>query len=203
MLLLAAPAGCYRCWAMRSLGIVLSLAAIAVASPAMAEVVTIPIPELAGQTNFTGTIPFSLPSAPSVIRSVSIRVVAMAEPGTFYCNSNAVTYPWLTSIHAFLLDPAWTNWSAGPASPSTSGSYDVTQEFHPTGYDPPWDFLLDGQAQLEFTCAPGVTDLYCTGPTGPSTPPLMHLQEVDLIIDADFSVPTLSQTWGRIKALYH
>ena len=188
---------------MRSLGIVLTLAAMVAAAPALAEIVTVPIPELTGQTNFVGTVPFSLPSAPSVIRSVSIRVVATDEPGTFFCNSNAVTYPWLTSIHAFLLDPAWTNWTAGPAPPSTPGSYDVTQEFHPTGDDSPWDFLLDGQAQLEFTCAPGVTDLYCTGPTSAATAPLMHLQEVDLIIDADFPVPTLPRTWGRIKALYH
>jgi len=189
---------------MRHLRALLTLAAIVLASPASADIVTIPIPELAGQADFTGTIPFSLSTAPTVVRSVSLRVVATAEAGTVHCISRDITYPWLTSIHAFLLDPNWTDWWVGASGPSTSGSYDLTQEFRamdPSGIAP-WDFLLDGQAQLEFDCAPAVKTLYCDE-SYPPNPPVMHLQEVDLIIDGDFPVPTVPQTWGRIKALYH
>ena len=91
-------------------------------------------------------------------------------------------------------------WYASDTMPEEDGSFEWTATFRPRILQSPtWDFLLDGEGEIMVWGSPLAMIAICSE-TIP--PPSAFVSDATLIIDADFTSPTESATWGRIKALY-
>jgi hypothetical protein len=149
-------------------------------------------------TLFCRTVDLELPQM-TQIHSTSMRVSGITEVSSIWCQGGAVG-PWPTVLMATMVADATGRWLATEQMPMESGPFAWTSEFSaPLGSNPTWDFLLDGAAQLEMYGEPDAYMSTCT-PTAPD--PTIDLTEAVLVIDADFVVPTLHETWGAIKATF-
>lgn len=187
-------------------GIVVALALFA-AAPAAATVVEVPLSELAGTfscsepayTRCFATIAVHLPTIPSVIHSISLRVRGTTSLATVQCDTGA-PHPQGTSIEADLYEPGQSSnlWYASHVN-EASGVVDYTQPFEAYPANNTWAFLLDGNAELHLTYVgfSAIPECLVVGPSDSTT-----LDEVTLLIDGEFPTPARRPSWGRLKQIY-
>jgi hypothetical protein len=178
---------------------------------ASATITEIPLPELVGQypAGFSGrTANFHLPGRPAVIRSVSLHARGTAEVGLLLCDLYKPTsFPWYTRVAGWMEAAPGFGWSVeypnSPGAPPMSGAFEWTVAFIPRAYSGPdttsWYFLQDGEGSLTFN---GDAEGYVLLCHEASPPPTVQIDEISLIIDADYPVPAVSNTWGQVKAIY-
>ena len=195
----------------RSLGISLGALAFCAAS-AGAVVVEIPLPALQGTYDGSPighgrTAAFALPQSPAVVRSVSIRLRGSTQVGRVLCDGSSapVERDWHSLFSSDMIDPTpMAGWVTDycPEPPASGGPFDCTLAyiayFFPPSPPPTWAFLADGQGELTLYISDD-NPLDCPRLTAF---PIGVLEEATLIVDADFAVPVLSRSWGRIKAAY-
>ncbi len=180
--------------------VAVTVCCVAVA-PTRATVVEVPLPELIGTYESTGTshtVPFVLPVIPSAIYSVSIRITGVSTLGVAQClllESVAEDVWPMDFVARFSGD----GWSAGPRVPyDASGPFTNTEVFHKYPATSTWNFLLDGTGTLFFEGFGAFLVGVCSG----VTPPSVVIESATLLVDGDFVVPVAESTWGKIKALY-
>jgi len=171
-------------------------------SEASATIVEVPLPALYGTYPITlsnGERTATVQLSPMLaINSVSFRVSGTTAVGMVDCEGNVE--PWGMDILASMFTDGSGIWMSSELMLMVSGAFAWTGTFRsspPIGIT--WDFLLDGEAELILYGAPLILVGICTV-IGP--PPTADVTEATLIIDADFTVPTETGTWGQIKALY-
>lgn len=179
---------------------------LVLATATRAEIIEVPVPELAGAYGENGAVRSAtviLPMQPAVINGVSLHVAGNSTLGEAICL--IVEEPVVTSwtydfVAAFEADPG--RWISGAIPPADfSGPFTSTRAFFPSpSIGTTWDFFLDGEAELTMDGFPAALVGLCG--EGDSRPSVV-VDTVTLIVDAEFTVPTASSTWGRIKALYH
>ena len=172
---------------------------------ANAVVIEIPLPGLLGaypldESHGTRTVTVVLPQIPTAIHGASFRVSGTTVVGSITCEWGPGLWP--TDIEAIMDAGNVHYWFASDHThmPQVSGPFAWTADFRPT---PPlgttWEFLMDGEAQVQLYGAPAILVGLCF--LNPS-PPSAVVEEAVLIIDAEFPVSIDASTWGAIKALY-
>lgn len=201
---------------MRPLLIVFAFAFAVVASgtvprPVAADVHAIPLPGLLGEyqawdPSAARTVALVLPGTPAEIRGASLHLRGSAETGRIICSgpSGPVEVPWLTQFVAGMYDDSpYRVWSIENSPQNAGGAFEWTLEFR--GWSvfgeplPSWNFLLDGAAPFELVAHDNNVLLGCSGVL---PPPRAWIEEAVLLLDADFAVPAMPATWGRLKAAY-
>jgi hypothetical protein len=179
----------------------LTLAFLALAAIAHAELVEIPLTTLPGA--YPGSEPertevFAFPWDPAAVHGAYLRVVGTLEEGAVVCDG--VTLPYPMEVYASMLDDGGGWWSAwGPHEPS-QGAFEFTVPFQGSLSIPAtWDFLGAGSGMLHFTGTP----VGLVGICGPIlADPSAEVTEVTLIFDLSSTVNTTPATWSRLKAVY-
>lgn len=191
---------------MKNLAIALGLV-LALARPAVATVIEVPVPELVGTHSCAHTneswcsqnVAIHLPVIPAVIHSVSLRIEGTASFATFSCGTSGPPFVVPTTLVAYLHDPGvfqgdlW--WALH--SNAASGPIAYTQPFEVQ--QGTWAFLLDGTATLEFflDATGSIDDCDLAGPRDSTT-----LTSATLLVDGDLPTPTARRSWGHLKAIY-
>ncbi len=180
------------------------------ATSAGAVVVEVPLPGLLGAygpppATYVRTVAFSLPQSPLVVHAVSIRMRGSGRTGRLLCDSHPVPAErdWNSRLFLEMVESGPGGWVTDycPAVPS-GGAFGCTLAFtgvsFPPSPPPTWAFLADGQGELSII----LDDMNYFGCTELTEFPITVLDEATLIVDADFAVPALTRTWGRIKTTY-
>jgi hypothetical protein len=180
---------------------------LVLARPALATVIEVPVPELAGtrscaplsDSSCAQTVVIHLPAIPAVVRSVSLRVLGTTTFAWFSCGASGQPYTVPTSFIAYGHKPGYfpaDSWLAHHTN-TTPGPIACTEPFEPLSGT--WAFLSDGALQLDFLIdATGpIDDCNLAGPRDSTT-----LDSVTLLVDGDFPTPTVRSSWGHLKAIY-
>jgi len=165
---------------------------------ALADVVAIPLPNLAGTYPATRIASIHLTQRPSVIRSATFVVHGTTVVGEVDCFDGPS--PWPMSLTAYLEDnTTGDHWYAPGSMPDVSGPFEWETELRTRPTYPPatWALLMDGDADIKLS---GSTAFTVCAPT--ALMPTAQVDEAILYLDADFVVPTRSGTWGVLKAFY-
>ena len=173
---------------------------------AHATVVQVTLPELAGPYWEPGTgqyghrvVSFQLPSRPSVVHGVSIRVRGTSTAGQWWCDD--IWGPVLRNLGVSIgggMQPEAGQWYTEQNGYLTPGSFDWTSNFTSYGAAT-WNFLLDGTGDLSFGGYSGSAIPECYPTEVEAT---LTVDEVVLSVDGEFPTPANPSTWGRIKAQY-
>lgn len=196
---------------MKTLGMVLSLLSLFAVRPAAALVLEVPIPELTGtyssapnqpQSNFYRSVTIHLPSNPSVIHSVSLRVHGATVLANYSCdgfNGYGPPTPVPTSVGSELTETPSDDWIAEHVN-NASGAVSFTELYATSAYaSGTWAFLLDGTATMNFSVygVPAIPECVLVGP-----PDLTTIDEVTLLIDGEFPTAVNATSWGSLKSIY-
>lgn len=164
----------------------------------------IPLSGLLGRYGSGGasmrTAAFTLPGAHPVINGISLRAHGVTEVGQLNCQQFGGLQPWPTDVEAWM-DANPGRWTVEQFSGTTAGAFGWTQAFFTNSVPAAtWAFLDGGSGVVTMTgfASGGVPE--CLPLTSP--PPAVTLDEVTLLVDADFPVPTLPRSWGGVKAIY-
>ena len=190
----------------RSFGIALCALAIGAAS-AGAVVVEVPLPALQGTydwsspSSWSRTAAFTLPSTPSVIHSVSIRLRGSTTVGQIDCDFGP--RPWGCMFFSEMIGAASGGWVTDYSqSAPAGGAFESTLAYEGWSYPPSppvsWSFLSDGQGELSLMLA-DTNGLMCAELT---PPPIGTIEEATLLVDMDIAVATKPRSWGQIKRVY-
>jgi len=163
-------------------------------------VIEVPLRALLGTYLDTArTTSFQLPSRPSAVRSVSLRVHGTTRFATYSCdgpNGYGPQTPVETGINVEMsASPGY--WVTGQNN-EAPGTFGWTREFVPF-FGATWAFLLDGTGEL-WLAADGesaVPECFLVGPRD-----FVTLDDVTLLVDGDFPTASEARSWGRIKAIY-
>ena len=188
---------------MSRIGIVPMVLALLIAtSSARAETVEISLAALQGEylaDGETRVVSLQLDPAPLSINWVWLTIRGTATVGELYCDLVG-NQPWRAETIARMPDDSGKLWASWGYLPYVAGSFVWNSQFVTSDSDPAsWQFLLDGQAELQFAVYPSGYVLFCH-PISP--PPQVRVDEAKLIVNGDFSVQTEGSTWGRVKALF-
>ncbi len=176
------------------------------AGNARATVVEVQLPELNGLYWPHGAEPaggksatIQLPSKPSVIHGVSIRVRGTSTTGVWSCDSQTGPRDYTIGVNLSASMPAGADWwfTQGPGELGT-GAFDWTSTFVPF-HAPTWDFLLDGTGQINLGGQAESAIPECTLINNAAS---LTVSDVTLIVDGEFPTPANVSTWGRIKAQF-
>jgi hypothetical protein len=195
--------------AMKLARVVIAVLVVALAHSAHADVYEIPLPSLLGAyevpTSNVRTVTVQLPGLPSEIRGASMRVRGSATAGTLMCDgpSGPAPMPWITTFEVGMSQATFRAWILQRPPENFGGPFAWTRPFE--GWSafgqplPTWDLLMDGQQALRFAVLDNNVLLGCYPA---SAPPTVHVDEAVFLIDADFAVPAVPRTWGRLKSSY-
>jgi hypothetical protein len=188
---------------MRNCILIAGALGILLSSAASAELREIPLPTLLGTydaTTFNRYASVELTPPPEIIRGVWLRLSGTATVDTLLCNAPGLpdTILLVVAFEANVSE-APLGWSAAGLMPTASGPFGWTALFQPAGVPGNWNFLLDGKAEFRLHGYGGDSVPGCTGP---GSPPTAIVEEAVLIVDADYPVPALPSSWGRVKAQY-
>jgi hypothetical protein len=171
---------------------------------ASAETREIPLAGLLGVydgTTFNRYSAIELVPPPEIVRGVWFRLRGTATVDTLTCDAAGLP-PTILLIIPFELNvsEAPLYWSAAGLMPTASGPFEWTEPFSgPAGVTNHWEFLHDGKAEFRLH---GYGGDFVPGCTSLGSPPTAIVEEAVLIVDADYPVPALPASWGRLKALY-
>ncbi len=161
-----------------------------------AAIAEIPLPELQGSyswhVNRATTV--ALPSRPTAVHSVSLRLNAISYPGVTCCLTSGD--PWCYPSGSGMLAQMPPSWFVPVDTPNVPGVFEWTGAFVSVSGST-WDSLLDGEAEVSLV-GPSIGIPECYTQVAAS----VTVTEAMLIVDADFNVPVRANTWGRIKGLY-
>jgi len=196
---------------MRTIPLLLLLGLVALPRIAVAVVIEIPLPELAGTygedpREGAHVATFHLPGPPAVVHAVSVRVRGTAEVGVLMClndDGSVRSIPWRAYLWGETVDTPVRDWwfvafEASGSEPPATGAFDWTGILQ-AGASATWAFLDDGAGTIELS-AENAWDIPCWPGTTP--PPRILMESVTVTVDADFAVPAPVTSWGRIKAAY-
>jgi len=178
----------------------IALLALAFAHPAQATVIEVPVPELlvtlttGSPDNHKRTVVIQLPTVPSVIRNVSVRMRGTATYTYFVCPDGQPPVPMDLSTTLFEREPYTLPYVDFDSHPEGAFNFTRKLEHHPVS---DYAFLLDGTANMQIGAyGPGFVECVSFGSA------TIRFDEVTLLIDGDFPTPTNGSSWGRIKAIY-
>ncbi len=188
---------------MRIAWIALTFSCVAVfsATPVSAAVIEITVPELAGTyVNDYRMATFHLPSLPSVIRGVSVRVRGTTSFSLYSCyGAGGVPgqpSPVPTQVNVELLAKDGT--FANGLNHDAPGAFEWTLPLEPL-FGATWAFLFDGVGEVglgEFGEHP-IPECFLVGPQHSTT-----VESVTLLVDGEFATPARPASWGRVKSHY-
>lgn len=195
---------------MRISSTVLIIVALCAATPARSDVFVISLPELQGTyphyaspTVSGRTATIHMPGIPAVVRGASLHLVGTTEVGTVYCDDTPGSqYPWTTGTTTYMLDGPQKYWLSESENPSVAGPFDTNKPFFrytPSGPQPTWNFLLDGEDTIHLDGGPGPTLLGCSTS---NPPPTFTVTGAWIEVDADIPTPAAPTSWGAVKATY-
>lgn len=148
---------------------------------------------------------FNLSRNPITIHSVRVRVTGESYPSYYYCDWYPMAAAWRLNFRVSFNDTISGGYLEAFIRTSRdinilpSEAFMIEEEF--ISYSGgTWDLLLNGAGEINFLVESQdhPYSAACCGYGDPST----AINEVVLIIEADFGVPTKEHTWGSIKALY-
>ena len=93
-------------------------------------------------------------------------------------------------------------WFSEAQNPTVAGPFDTTEPFiryTPSGPQPTWNFLLDGQDSIHLDGGPAPTLLGCSTS---DPPPTFTVNGAWIMVDADIPTPASPTSWGAVKAIY-
>ncbi len=169
---------------------------ILVPRASQATTAEIPLPELEGSYSWyvTRTTTVALPSRPTAVHSVSLRLNGTSVPGITCCNLQCS--PSGLGLYAYLPPDDLHGWYLVAYAPNVPGEFEWTGAFVNL-FTTSWDFLLNGEASVSLE-GPNLPNPACNT----QVPAAVTVTGVTLIVDGDFDVPVQVNTWGRIKGLY-
>ncbi len=170
---------------------------------AVATVVEVPLPELAGRyflyETYQRSSSFELSRPPEIVHSGSLRLVgAFTVRQTWCAIYPSERYPEPFRFEASMPDPSTGGaWGSGLNS-TESVAFDLTIPFDAYS-DASWGFLEDATGEI-ILAGHGCPILDSCWPVTECSE--AFVEQAYLVLDAEFPVPVDESTWGRIKALF-
>ena len=183
-----------------------SLALLLVSDVARADIIEIPLPELAGSYVYNPdrgsidgrTTSFNLGGRVTQVNGAWIRWSGSVAAG--WGSLNGGSFRWVSGLTVYLDKRVFGSWRASEqaSSPDWERSFDETLALGSFVDDAGWDFLSDGTADVILDVDAAA---YLQGEM--VAPPRATLDTATLVLDVVLTpVPVAISTWGAIKALY-
>jgi hypothetical protein len=184
--------------------LVLLVSLILLSTPLHGERIEVPLPELKGaysQFKTRRSAHFTLPSIPTEVYSVSIRLVGEVDVGVLGCTDGFGHFYyriWPTYYDFAMLDDTSGNyWTGHYTIEEILLTIDIVSSFWSKS-GATWDFLGSGEGDISFEWYPS-SDIYLCHP---ERIPGVLVIAAYLHIHGDFPVPAEKTSWGRLKSIY-